>query len=103
MVTASAKQLRERKINSAMQAIKHGMPYLEASKQFNVPVGTIHYRMTTPPQKPGRKTALSRPQENEMVEMLLRFARRSTKSVRSMKERRAIAKVRALSKSRAHC
>ena len=34
------------------------------------------YRMTTPPKKPGRKTALSKQQETEIVEMLLRFARR---------------------------
>lgn len=67
---------RENNFTKAIRHIRNGLSYRQASTKFRIPLSTLHYRMTTPLKKPGKKYALSTKQENHIVQFLLRYAKR---------------------------
>ena len=63
-----------RRIESAVQAVKSGMPYRRAAATFFIPLASLHAHVTNPNrpiQKLGRRRALRDEEEKFLVDFLV--------------------------------
>lgn len=68
----------EENLQTAVQAVKSGMPKKTASKLYNVPRATLQFRLGSKFSKPelGRNTYLTKHEETELVQWILESHRK---------------------------